>query len=51
MNYNDLLTELAVIEAFIAKFKDGNGTNEELNELIEQRDYIIEQISKSQIQD
>ena len=52
MNYDDLLTELAVIEALIFKFKeDSNIDCEEFQELKDQECYLLEQIANTQSTD
>lgn len=44
MTYQELLTELAVVQGFIEKFKYDPKHQEEVAELKEQEQYLIEQI-------
>lgn len=50
MTYNELLTELAVIQAFIEKFKNETDTEnrEEVLDLKEQEQYLIDKILELQ---
>lgn len=43
-----MLTELAVIRAFISKIQDDETCHEELKELLEQEEYLIELIATQQ---
>ena len=48
MTYNELLTELVVIQAFIEKFKNDDNNKEEFLDLKEQEQYLIDKIIELQ---
>ena len=48
MTYQELLTELTVIQGFIEKFKYDQNHQEEVVELKEQEQYLIERILEEQ---
>lgn len=46
MTYNELLTELAVVRAFITKLQYDDNLSEVLSELQEQEQYLLEKIEE-----